>query len=453
MRYWIVVCVLMGLVGLASAQPACTHYAAQTGTGSVCSFGTPCLIMTFLNDLTLTTTPGNVLCLNDGVYTGPDSRITVQTTFAGANGNPIWIRAINEGQVIIDGQGARPVQLRGSWGVLWGINIRNGDNHNISFAGSHWVAQRIVAWNSVGSGGNIALGGTDNLAEDVAAFGRAEKQIIATTNNQAITNNVVRRGFGIFQDTGPFDDPTNAGETGYGQDNVTFENMIFTWDRTGTDGDPEGLFQTFRCDDCKVLGTIIYVKAGAVFDSTSLFFALTDAGSQEAAGNYDPSSNNVITHILSYIDPAYVNFNTKRALRFEYNSPGPPGSNNIVSNLVGVSGLTYTCTAPHWTCSDIQQGTSLADAIGAGNSVWTQSNAAPGICKRYINGVLTSEPLWPWPMNQRIIDAMTTAGVTPINVTDTLETLLGTIPSECLSGAPPPPAGEPPLQSGSFFLF
>jgi hypothetical protein len=35
-------------------------------------------------------------------------------------------------------------------------------------------------------------------------------------------------------------------------------------------------------------------------------------------------------------------------------------------------------------------------------------------------------------MNQRIIDAMTFAGYTAINVTSDLETIFGTIPNECL---------------------
>jgi len=43
------------------------------------------------------------------------------------------------------------------------------------------------------------------------------------------------------------------------------------------------------------------------------------------------------------------------------------------------------------------------------------------IMYRYENGKLTDKPLWPWPMNQRIIDAMKLAGYDdPVDVTKTV---------------------------------
>lgn len=432
------VCFIIILYNSALSQPACTHYASPTGSGSVCTSGTPCTVSTFLNSASLATTPGNVLCLNDGVYGASTGRINVPTTFAGVSGNPIWVRALNEGQVLIDGNGGRPVHTRGSWGVLWGVNVTDGDNINMFIGGSNWVVQRVVSWNTnaTNTDHNVSMGGTNNTVEDVAVFGIGEKQIVTGTGNQTTTGNVVRRVFAIFQNAGSSTSPTNTGELGYGQDGVLWENVVMTWDRTGTDGDPEGLFQMFRTDNSKVFGSILYIKAGAVFDPSTLFFAATDGGSAQASGSYDPANDNVITHILSYIDPAHSAFSSKRALRFNYTSPGPAGSNNIVSNSVGVSGLGLSCTAPHFTCSGIQQGVTMADAIGVGKSVWTESNAGPGICKRYVGGVLTSDALWPWPMNQRIIDAMSAAGITSIDVTATMEGLFGTIPAVCRSDAP-----------------
>ena len=55
--------------------------------------------------------------------------------------------------------------------------------------------------------------------------------------------------------------------------------------------------------------------------------------------------------------------------------------------------------------------------------------ATPGgatILYRYENGKLTDRPLWPWPMNQRIIDAMKLAGyANPVDVTKTVFGLAG----------------------------
>ncbi len=46
--------------------------------------------------------------------------------------------------------------------------------------------------------------------------------------------------------------------------------------------------------------------------------------------------------------------------------------------------------------------------------------------KRYKDGVLTDEYLWPWPMNQRIIDAMVLAGYNdPVDLTRTVFELAG----------------------------
>jgi hypothetical protein len=55
--------------------------------------------------------------------------------------------------------------------------------------------------------------------------------------------------------------------------------------------------------------------------------------------------------------------------------------------------------------------------------------ATPGgatILYRYENGKLTDRPLWPWPMNQRIIDAVKLAGYAhPVDVTKTVFGLAG----------------------------
>ncbi len=57
---------------------------------------------------------------------------------------------------------------------------------------------------------------------------------------------------------------------------------------------------------------------------------------------------------------------------------------------------------------------------GGGSVVNPKSGAIKGgakIMKRYVNGVETSKDLWPWPMNQRIIEAMKFGGYSPVDVT------------------------------------
>ena len=79
-------------------------------------------------------------------------------------------------------------------------------------------------------------------------------------------------------------------------------------------------------------------------------------------------------------------------------------------------------------CETIRWGTTIEAAIGPGKSIWHE---VPGICKRYVNGQFTNDPLWPWPMNQRIKDALVQSGRAPVDITATMEQLFGPIPSQC----------------------
>ena len=104
---------------------------------------------------------------------------------------------------------------------------------------------------------------------------------------------------------------------------------------------------------------------------------------------------------------------------------GPPGTGNTVSGLVSVSGQQSTFSATSFPTSNIQWGRSLSEAIGASKSLWTDSAAAPGLCKRYIKGQLTNQPLWPWAMDKRISDALVQAGYPAMSVTATMESFFG----------------------------
>jgi hypothetical protein len=57
--------------------------------------------------------------------------ITPSAGLSGARGNPITVRALNEGQVLIDGQFVRtPVRLDGNnWFLIEGINARNSSGN------------------------------------------------------------------------------------------------------------------------------------------------------------------------------------------------------------------------------------------------------------------------------------------------------------------------------------
>lgn len=69
------------------------------------------------------------------------------------------------------------------------------------------------------------------------------------------------------------------------------------------------------------------------------------------------------------------------------------------------------------------------------------------LCYRYVDGARTTTPLWPWPMDQRIKDALAEAGsyagpcvncsggrqsrAGTADITADIEALLGLIPAAC----------------------
>ena len=81
----------------------------------------------------------------------------------------------------------------------------------------------------------------------------------------------------------------------------------------------------------------------------------------------------------------------------------------------------------------VQALTPAALYTGPGESLYNTSQGAQ-IRYRYVDGVLTGTDLWPWPMNQRIINAMTTAGYIPEDVNARIQVFFGAFPPATTSG-------------------
>jgi hypothetical protein len=101
-----------------------------------------------------------------------------------------------------------------------------------------------------------------------------------------------------------------------------------------------------------------------------------------------------------------------------------------------------TCTGTIGNCPNFYTGT----PGGAGSQM----------CYQYQDGTLTSTPLWPWPMDDRIKQALQRSGIGPSlsgsagpgyaagTVTSEIVARYGPVPAPCLrggGGAPPPVAG------------
>jgi hypothetical protein len=428
-------------------------YASPTGTGSACTESAPCTIATWLASSSLRI-PGATLVLEDGTYTGSHNMIRIPSSgFAGTASQPITIRARNEGRVLIDGGYSRPIDLYGSWGILWGIDVTRGDNHNIRFRedSAQWKVQRFVSWDTSPEMGDVQvlLTGTNNLIEDGVIFGDARKPFAAAQNTGS--GNTARRIWSRWE-SNPHQtsNPTNSGEGGYTQDRFRFENVLSTWNLRpgGRVTSPEGIWQMFATRNSQWLGSIAYVQATDDFQPSRLFFAMNDGGSHAQQGKYHNTQNVVVRHNVLYIDPAHPNFAGVQGCRFvedtDAGGASPDGTGNVVDKLVCIGGMPSTFSSGTWdTPTQIQQGRSLAEALGEGTSLWSDSVAGPGVCRRYQDGVLTETPLWPWAMNTRAMDRMRAAGREEVDITGTMERLFGPLPAACKTGSTPPIPPEP----------
>jgi hypothetical protein len=416
------------------AQTSCHYYASPNGTGNGASPSTPFQISKFWS----VAAPGKTLCLLDGIYTGGSSMIDPPDNLSGAPGKPITVKALNDGKVSINGQGIRrPVLLNlNNYFVLEGFNAHSSSLTVIAVVRSHHnVVKRVTAWDAYDGGNAIVSVGSSEytLFEDVAAWGIGRKVFNSSQGGNFTT---CRRCWGRWEGShvvGPKLTYTLA----YNNYDMVIENSIGTWsgekmkenytlqgcppgstrcdkDKTNYSVDqPYAIFGMDRMDGdknarSKILGSIAYITRSDRFAPSVLYEAYVD--SLEYRDN------------VAYIEPgSYSNVKTFSLGR---------GHNLLAAHLTGIGGSGYKI-APDWNQSNIFQGTTFPIP----GSIFTSPTYAR-VCKRYQDGQLTNEPLWPWPMNQRIKDAMVQSGRAPVDVTQTIEKMFGPIPVECKTGSP-----------------
>jgi len=433
------VTILIFFSGLAASPSlACDYYASPNGTGNGLSPSTPFKIANFWS----VAAPGKTLCLLDGVYKGTESMIDPPDNLSGTAGHPITIRALNDGGARIDGEGVRrPVLLNyNDYFVLEGFNAHSSSGTVVAINRSNnTIVRRVAAWDAADSNTEIfgAHWSTNTLFEDVAGWGIARKIFQGSQGGNYLT---CRRCWGRWEGShvvGPKMTYTLAYNNYY----MTVENSIGTWSGekmkktyvlldykgqpwtgngagTYTNYDvnqPYGIFAVDANPDdpktyAKILGSIAYVTGQDRFHARQLYFVTK-------LDYFD------IINSVAYIQPGTYTGTMPFAL---YNLSSPNVAVALVANSLTGFGSTASIFSSQWRKTNVVDG-----ATPPGN-IYTSSSGAQ-ICKRYKDGVLTNEPLWPWPMNQRILDAMVVSGRQPVDVTRTIEQLFGPIPAECKS--------------------
>jgi hypothetical protein len=408
----LVVTILVFLSDPLHAITDCDYYASPIGNGNGLSLSTPFKVSNFWS----VAKPGDTLCLLDGKYTGSASMINPRSGLSGTAASPITIQALNDGEATIDGQGINtPVALSGSdYFILEGFNAHSSINSVILIANGsdHNTVRRVVAWNA-NRNANVGFvisveHSVDNLIEDCAAFGTGRKVIGSTQYGDHTT---IRRCWARWEGS-DFIGPKETLTAGYFNYYMTTENFIGTWSggqMSGATDQPYGVIATDNdAAYSKILGSILYVRS---------------------ADNYPAGQVAFLQNVHDYTLKDVAVYNEKSSI--------DTINLGTSSNTAGLSASKITAIgarAAHinsiWNPTNIINASSVANANSQGANLFTGTKGAQ-VCYRYQDGVLTNMPLWPWPMNQRIIDAMTEAGKTPVDVTATIEQIFGPIPATC----------------------
>ncbi len=426
--------------GRTASAASCSHYAAPNGTGDGLSSSQPFKIANFWS----VAKPGHTLCLLDGQYIGSGSMINPPQKLSGTASAPITVRALNDGKVTVNGQKSfTPVRLYyNNYFVLEGFNLSNSNDSVVLMSQSHHnIVRRVAAWDAADNNTEIfgAHRGTHNLFEDVAGWGVARKIFQFSQGGDYTT---VRRAWGRWEGS-HVTGPKMTYSLAYNNYNMMCENCIGTWSgermkQTYTlldyDGDPHtsggsevkftnygvdhpyGIFSVdgFSPDSDKdaharLLGSIAYVRDNDKFASQFAAF-LTGVDSFK------------IANLAVSIGPG-ANSKTKP---FGLHNLGVATGHNLVAENLTAIGGTGSYYGSEWKKTFIVEGSSQSSVP----NIFTSASGA-SLCYRYKEGVLTTERLWPWPMNQRIIDAMVESGRATVDVTKTIESMFGPIPSAC----------------------
>lgn len=432
-------------------------YAAPTPTGSGSNNGLTQSTPFRIGDFWSHAEPGSILYLLDGTYTlsnsagSNDSVINVPTSVNGTAAERITIKCLNDGQCNMDGQGVyQPIFVAGSNYITFeGMDAYNSGYEVISTGGgTGFTLRRVIAWDAApsstaGQKEIIApFHATNILFEDVATFGEGDGGLQLYGGRQTGPKGVVRRYWGMYGGSNYANAPDEVIHMGYDSTKQIVENAIVTWDATATQGTgPQGQIEGDRQliimgvdgQEHRLLGSIGYLFNGA---------GNMSRGIEEWFSNqYDTAqSSALIQDVVMYFEgnSTVVPYNILE-IEGPCGSPGMPVCYFRNNTEIGGGASSF---ASSWTYQNNVDVASISALNAANANIWNGSSSnGARVCYRYVDGVLTNTPLWPWPMDSRIRAALTKSGRNPntvfggtgYGVTEKMEAIFGTIPAQCRS--------------------
>jgi hypothetical protein len=410
--------------------------------------------------------PGDTLYLMDGTYTPSNSTktgIVRPNRRDGQPGAPITIKALNDGKAIIDGQyqkipvqlgqvwaGSDPATVFGNYFVVEGIVAKNSSAMVWWIVGSNSILRRVSGYNANRDTNNHVFGfsGYNNLLEDCVAAGSGRKMILIF---QGERRNIIRRCFAGWQEWRGAD--FCPGHIPWGENIETYNssyNIIENSIAYGRTPRPGGGINVFGQSGSDAIGNRVYgsiaMNVGLNWNSSTIIWpcpypdsSCTTCWSPNwlhhrsgfGLGNPNGGSinNNVFQDIFSY---------SSGGLGFNVNVPSSGTQNQmiratLVNNGVATNVMAQGCANPDdLRCEknrSIQLPKLTAFSVFQDNKIQCTSAQEPScggsgfkgqgakIKYRYesyfdannnpvIN--LTDIPLWPWPMEERIMEEFKT---------------------------------------------
>lgn len=389
--------------------------------------------------------PGDTMILSNGTYNQP-----LRVLNSGTTSQPISIKAATDGGAIIDGtttnQWNDTVHIQADNIILEGITARKSTRHVYELFGDNITARRVTGYNANPNGNFHIFVATGNniVIEDAAAAGTGRYLFLAHESN-AIT---FRRCFAYWTGTNFTNAPRSAYGI-YGSSNVTIENSIgthvvpnnnsleqyagvyITRNDATTQKDPinpiirgsifYNIFEFGVMANVEQI-TNLQIKNSAfvnVKDSPCTFSALCPKNSS-GINTYE-SQNSTITDSTFVGNKhgiwTYQSGVTLKNLSFVKNDWAHRGVNPTHSylnfwqnNILSLSSALLLGTADKQLNPGYNEST-----YGLGAYLFTPSNSplknagengadiGANILYQYgSSGTLTSTPLWPWPLEDRI---------------------------------------------------
>jgi hypothetical protein len=386
--------------------------------------------------------PGDTLILLDGVYNqslNPNKR-------NGEAGKPITIKAKNDGKAIIDGQHVRvPVKLGDTWPgpigqhfVIEGIVAQNSSEAVFQLENAQYNTLRRVSGYNANTDTNhhvFSLNWADNnVIEDCIAAGTGRKMILVYQGN----NNIIRR---CLADWRAWEGRDFCGVTWPNGGSIQIYNASYNIIENSISYGPVPKWSTLIQANSssstaignKILGSIS-INAGMNSNGSVKNWGSTRPQPTSCTGLTDfnwPShragfviygqgeiKDNLLQDIFSWgnaglglafhsgagYHPNNRNNRVNRATVINNgldNPDGPWGSYGGIGTDALQEELSRFSVVENSNIENIL--IDWPNYYDGGQRVMTSmSGEGARLTDRYINGVLTNQPLWPWPMQGRI---------------------------------------------------